>query len=143
MKKSVRDIDVKGKRALVRVDFNVPFDRHGGIADDSRIRAAIPTIAYLRENGASVVLATHLGRPDGKVVDNLRLKPIAARLASLLGTDVKTTDDCIGPTAEAAARALKPGEVLMLENLRFHSEEEKNDRAFARQLASLADVYVN
>ena len=86
MKKSVRDIDVKGKRALVRVDFNVPFDRNGGIADDSRIRAAIPTIDYLRENGASVILATHLGRPDGKVVENLRLKPIAERLASLLGT---------------------------------------------------------
>ena len=143
MKQSVRDIDVKGKRALVRVDFNVPFDRHGGIADDSRIRAAIPTIDYLRENGASVILATHLGRPDGKVVDTLRLKPIAERLASLLRTDVKTTDDCVGPSAEAAAKSLKAGEVLMLENLRFHPEEEKNDPAFARKLASLADVYVN
>jgi len=143
MKKSVRDIDVKGKRALVRVDFNVPFDRHGGIADDSRIRAAIPTIDYLRENGASVIIATHLGRPDGKVVDSLRLKPIAERLASLLNTDVKTADDCVGPTVEAAAKALKSGEVLMLENVRFHAEEEKNDEAFAKQLASLADVYVN
>ena len=143
MKQSVRDIDVKGKRALVRVDFNVPFDRNGGIADDSRIRAAIPTIDYLRKNGAAVILATHLGRPDGKVVDNLRLKPIAERLASLLGTEVKTTDDCVGQAAEAAAKALKPGEVLMLENLRFHAEEEKNDPAFAKQLASLADVYVN
>jgi len=143
MKKSVRDIDVKGKRALVRVDFNVPFDRHGGIADDSRIRAAIPTIDYLRENGASVIIATHLGRPDGKVVDSLRLKPIAERLASLLNTDVKTADDCVGPAVEAAAKALKSGEVLMLENVRFHAEEEKNDGAFAKQLASLADVYVN
>jgi phosphoglycerate kinase len=143
MKKSVRDIDVKGKRALVRVDFNVPFDRNGGIADDSRIRAAIPTIDYLRENGASVIIATHLGRPDGKVVENLRLTGIAERLASLLGTDVKTADDCVGPAAEAAAKALQPGEVLMLENVRFHAEEEKNAPEFARQLASLADVYVN
>src|SRR3954469_3279266 len=107
MKKSVRDIDVKGKRALVGVDFNVPFDRNGGIADDSRIRAAIPTIDYLRENGGSVILPTHLGRPDGKVVETLRLKPIAERLASLLGADVKTTDDCVGPAVETAAKALQ------------------------------------
>ena len=143
MKQSVRDIDVKGKRALVRVDFNVPFDRNGGIADVSRIRAAVPTLDYLRENGASVIIATHLGRPDGKVEDKLRLKPIAQRLSSLLGVNVKTTDDCVGPEAEAAARALQPGDVLMLENLRFHAEEEKNDPAFARALASLADIYVN
>jgi phosphoglycerate kinase len=143
MKQSVRDIDVKGKRALVRVDFNVPFDRHGGIADDSRIRAAIPTIEYLRENGASVIIATHLGRPDGKVVENLRLTPIAERLASLMGTNVKTAPDCVGPEVEAVAKALKPGDVLMLENVRFHAEEEQNDDAFAKQLASLAGVYVN
>jgi phosphoglycerate kinase len=143
MKKSVRDIDVKGKRALVRVDFNLPFDRNGGIADDSRIRAVIPTIEYLRGHGASVILATHLGRPDGKVVDSLRLKPIAERLALILGGEVKTAPDCVGREAEAAARALKAGEVLMLENLRFHAEEEKNDKDFAQALASLADFYVN
>jgi len=143
MKKSVLDIDVQGKRALVRVDFNVPFDRNGGIADDSRIRAALPTIDYLIEHGASVVLATHLGRPDGKVNESMRVTPLAQRLSELMGKPVQTTKDCIGPEAEAAAKALKPGEVLMLENVRFHAEEEKNDPAFAKQLASLADIYVN
>jgi phosphoglycerate kinase len=143
MKQSVRDIDVSGKRALVRVDFNVPFDRNGGIADDSRIRAALPTIRYLQEHGASIVLCSHLGRPDGKVVDALRLTPVAERLSKLLGQPVKTTADCVGPEVEAAARALLPRDVLLLENLRFHAEEEANDPAFARQLAALADVYVN
>jgi phosphoglycerate kinase len=143
MKKSVRDIDVKGKRVLMRVDFNVPFDRHGGIADDTRIRAAVPTIEYLQEQGASIVLCSHLGRPDGKVVDSMRLTPVAERLSQILGQPVPKTDDCIGPEAEAAAKALKPGEVLLLENLRFHPEEEKNDPAFAKMLASLAEVYVN
>ncbi|HLG12224.1 MAG TPA: phosphoglycerate kinase [Dehalococcoidia bacterium] len=143
MKQSVRDIDVSGKRALVRVDFNVPFDRNGGIADDSRIRAALPTIRYLQEHGASVVLCSHLGRPDGKVVESMRLTPVANRLTQLLGQPVKTADDCVGAEVEAAARSLDPGEVLLLENLRFHAEEEANDPGFARQLASLADVYVN
>jgi phosphoglycerate kinase len=143
MKKSVRDIDVNGKRVLMRVDFNVPFDRNGGIADDTRIRAAVPTIRYLQEHGASIILCSHLGRPDGKVVDSLRLTPIAERLSSILGQPVKKTDDCIGPEVEAAAKALQPGDVLLLENLRFHPEEEKNDPAFAQKLASLADVYVN
>jgi phosphoglycerate kinase len=143
MKKSVRDIDVQGKRVLMRVDFNVPFDRHGGIADDTRIRAAVPTIKYLQEQGASIVLCSHLGRPDGKVVDSMRLTPVAERLSQILGQPVPKTDDCIGPGAEAAAKALKPGEVLLLENLRFHPEEEKNDPAFAKQLASLGQVYVN
>lgn len=143
MKKSVRDIDVKGKRVLMRVDFNVPFDRNGGIADDTRIRAAVPTIRYLQEQGASIVLCSHLGRPDGKVVEAMRLTPIAERLSQILEQPVPRTDDCIGPDAEAAAKALKPGELLLLENLRFHPEEEKNDPAFAKQLASLADVYVN
>jgi phosphoglycerate kinase len=143
MKKSVRDIDVRGKRAIVRVDFNVPFDKDGGIADDSRIRAALPTIRYLQENGASAVICTHLGRPDGKVVESLRLKPIAERLSEVLGSEVKAASDCIGPEAQAAARALAPGQVLLLENLRFHPEEEANDPEFARALASLADVYVN
>jgi phosphoglycerate kinase len=143
MKQSVLDIDVAGKRALVRVDFNVPFERNGGIADDSRIRAALPTIRFLQEHGAAVILCSHLGRPDGKVVESLRLTPVAERLSRLLGQEVKTTDDCIGSEVEAAARALQPGEVLLLENLRFHAEEEANDPAFARQLGSLADVYVN
>ena len=143
MKQSVRDIDVSGKRALVRVDFNVPFDRNGGIADDSRIRAALPTVRYLQEHGAAIILCSHLGRPDGQVVEALRLTPVAQRLSRLLGKDVQTVDDCVGPEVEAAARDLKPGEVLLLENLRFHSEEEDNDPTFARRLASLADVYVN
>jgi phosphoglycerate kinase len=143
MKKSVRDIDVSGKRVLMRVDFNVPFDRNGDIADDSRIRAALPTIHYLQEHGAAIILASHLGRPDGRVVESLRLTPVAQRLSTLLGRDVQTTDDCVGPEVEATAAALQPGEVLLLENLRFHPEEEKNDAAFARQLASLGDLYVN
>ena len=143
MKKSVRDIDVAGKRALVRVDFNVPFAADGSIADDTRIRAALPTITYLLEQGAAVVLCSHLGRPDGKVVDKLRLGPIAERLSELLGKRVFTARDCIGPAVEAAAKALAPGDVLLLENLRFHHEEEANDPEFARQLASLAEVYVN
>ena len=143
MKKSVRDIDVAGQRVLVRVDFNVPFDRKGGIADDSRIRAALPTIRYLLDQGALVILCSHLGRPDGKVVESLRLRPVADRLAALLGKPVKTTSDCVGAEAEAAAAALQRGDVLLLENLRFHAEEEANDKAFARALASLADVYVN
>ena len=143
MKKSVRDVDVAGKRVLVRVDFNLPFDRNGAIADDSRVRAALPTIRYLQEQGARLVLCSHLGRPEGKVVESLRLRPVAERLSQLLGQPVKTAPDCVGPEAETAAASLKPGEVLLLENLRFHPEEEANDAAFARALASLADVYVN
>lgn len=143
-KQTVRDIDLRGKRALVRVDFNVPLDKATGeVADDNRIRAALPTIAYLREQGASVVLCSHLGRPDGKVVESLRLTAVAKRLSALLDTTVTTTADCVGPEAEAAAKALPAGAVLLLENLRFHPEEEANDPAFAKQLAALADVYVN
>jgi phosphoglycerate kinase len=143
-KKTVRDIDVAGKRVLVRVDFNVPFVKGTtDISDDTRIRAALPTIRYLRDAGARVVLASHLGRPDGKVVESLRLKPVVARLSSLLGVEVKYVQDCIGPEVEKAVAALGKGDVLLLENLRFHAEEEKNDPGFARKLASLADVYVN
>jgi len=144
VKKTVRDIDVQGKRVLMRVDFNVPLDkadRH--VVDDTRIRAALPTIDYLREQGARLILCSHLGRPEGKAVDALRLTPVARRLAELLGSPVKTTDCCIGAEVEAAAQALAPGEVLLLENLRFHAEEEANNPAFARALASLAEVYVN
>ena len=143
MKQSVRDIEVAGKRVLMRVDFNVPIGRDGPIADDSRIAAALPTVRYLLERNAALILCSHLGRPDGKVVESLCLTPVADRLAQLLGKDVQTAPDCVGPQAEAAAHALQPGEVLLLENLRFHAEEEKNDAGFARALASLADVYVN
>jgi len=143
-KKTVRDIDVRGKRVLVRVDFNVPLDKAtGAITDDTRIRAALPTIQYLVQQGAKVILCSHLGRPDGKVVEKLRLKPCAARLGELLGRPVATTDDCVGEAAQKAAWALQAGQVLLLENLRFHPEEEANDPAFAKALASLAEVYVN
>ena len=143
LKKTVRDVDVEQKRVLMRVDFNVPFSPDGSIADDTRIRAVLPTIAYLREHGARVILASHLGRPDGKVVESLRLTAIAERLSDILGEPIATTTDCVGPEVEAAVAALRPGDLLLLENLRFHPEEEANDPAFAQQLARLADIYVN
>ena len=142
MKRSLTEYPLAGKRVLVRVDFNVPLEG-GRVADDTRIRAALPTIAYLLDEGCSVVLASHLGRPKGQVVDDLRMAPVAARLAELLGRPVATADDCVGPAAAAAAAALAPGGVLLLENLRFHAAETANDAAFAAQLAALADVYVN
>jgi triosephosphate isomerase len=142
MKRSLTDYPLAGKRVLVRVDFNVPLEG-GRVVDDTRIRAALPTVAYLLDQGCSVVLMSHLGRPKGQVVEALRLAPVAARLAELLGRPVATTDDCVGPVAAQAAAALKPGDVLLLENLRFHAEETSNDAGFARQLASLGDVYVN
>ncbi len=142
-KKTVRDIDIAGKRVLVRVDFNVPLDEQGRITDDARIVAALPTITYLLNNGAAVVLMSHLGRPNGQVVEQLRLVPVARRLSDVLHTAVQSASDCIGSQVEAAAKALQPGQVLLLENLRFHQEEEQNNPTFAHQLASLADVYVN
>ncbi|MGB2695784.1 MAG: phosphoglycerate kinase [Dehalococcoidia bacterium] len=142
-KQTVRDVDVRGKRVLVRVDFNVPLDDDGRILDDLRIRSTLPTITYLREHEARVILCAHLGRPGGKVVESLRLSPIAKRLAGLLNASIATTVDCVGAEAEQAADALRDGEVLLLENLRFHAGEEANDDAFARGLAALADVYVN
>ena len=142
-KKTIRDIDVAGKRVLVRVDFNVPLDAEQHITDDTRIVAALPTIHYLLDHGAAVILMSHLGRPDGKVVEKLRLAPAAQRLSELLGQPVEIAKDCIGPEVEAQAKALRPGQVLLLENLRFHKEEEKNDPDFARQLASLGEIYVN
>lgn len=143
-KASIRDIDVSGKRTFVRVDFNVPLDEKTGIiTDDSRIRAALPTINLLIEKGAKVILASHLGRPDGKVVERMRMTPVAKRLSELLGKKVQATNDCIGPKAEEASANLKHGEVLLLENLRFHAEEEKNTPEFAAALAKLADVYVD
>ncbi len=142
-KKTIRDIDVTGRKVLVRVDFNVPLDKKTNeITDDTRIRAALPTIRYLIERRARVILCSHLGRPKG-VTPGLSLKPVAERLGQLLGRPVQTAGDCVGPAAEAAAAALQDGDVLLLENLRFHDEEEKNDPAFARSLASLAELYVN
>jgi phosphoglycerate kinase len=143
-KASVKDINVAGKRTFVRVDFNVPLEQETGrIADDSRIRAALPTIKYLVDRGAKVILASHLGRPDGKVVESMRLAPVAKRLSELLGKSVATTSDCVGAEAEKAASSLKDGDVLLLENLRFHAEEEKNGPGFAQALANLADIYVD
>ena len=140
---SLSSTDLSGKSVLVRVDFNVPLDNHGVITDDTRIRAALPTIRDLLGKGAKVILAAHFGRPKGQVVDDLRLTPVADRLGELLGRPVAKTDSCIGPEAAAQAAALQPGQALLLENVRFFKEEEKNDPAFARQLASLAQVYVN
>lgn len=142
-KKTIRDIDLAGKRVLVRVDFNVPLDSQQHITDDTRVRAALPTIRYLLDQGAAVILMSHLGRPDGKVVETLRLAPVAQRLSELLGRPVEVAAESVGPAVEAQARALRPGQVLLLENLRFHKEEEKNDPDFARQLAVLGEVYVN
>jgi phosphoglycerate kinase len=142
-KVTVRDIDVRGKRALVRVDLNAPQDETGAITDDTRLRASLPTIQYLLDQGAAVILMSHLGRPKGKVDPKYSLKPIAARLSELLGKPVPLAPDCVGPEVEAMARALQPGEVLLLENLRFHPEEEANDPGFAKQLAALGGIYVN
>lgn len=143
-KKTVRDIDVSGKRVLVRVDLNVPLDEEtGAISDDTRVRAVLPTIRYLIDRKALVILCSHLGRPEGKVVDELRLAPVARRLSEILGSPVEMAMDCIGLQVEEAVGRLKEGEVLLLENLRFHPEEEKNDPGFAQALARLADIYVN
>ncbi|HEY1388165.1 MAG TPA: phosphoglycerate kinase [Ktedonobacterales bacterium] len=142
-KATVRDIDVRGKRVLVRVDFNVPLDEGGAITDDTRIRASLPTIRYLLDHGAAVILMSHLGRPKGKVDPTYSLKPVAERLSELLGQPVALAPDCVGPEVAAQAQALQPGAVLLLENLRFHPEEEANDPAFAKQLAALGDIYVN
>ncbi len=141
-KKTIRDVDVRGKRVLVRVDFNVPL-KDGAASDDTRIRAALPTLTYLLDQGASLVLCSHLGRPKGKVAPELRMDPVAARLSELLDRPVNKLDDCVGPEVEAAAQAMQPGDVILLENTRFHPEEKKNDPKFARQLAALGELYVN
>ncbi|HEX7949808.1 MAG TPA: phosphoglycerate kinase [Candidatus Limnocylindrales bacterium] len=141
-KLSVRDVDVTGKRVFVRVDFNVPLE-DGKVTDDTRIRAALPTIRYLLSHGARVILASHLGRPDGRVQDGLRLRPVAERLTQLLGRNVPVTGDALGIGTVDAVRRLRNGEALLLENLRFHAEEEKNDPKFAQQLADYAEIYVN
>jgi phosphoglycerate kinase len=141
-KLTVRDLDASGKRVFVRVDFNVPLE-DGRVTDDSRIRAALPTIRFLQAQGARVILASHLGRPDGKVQDSLRLRPVAERLGQLMGKTVPVTGDALGVGTEDAVRRLRNGEILLLENLRFHVEEEKNDPKFAAALAAYCDVYVN
>ena len=141
-KLTVRDADVAGKRVFVRVDFNVPI-ADGKVQDDSRIRAAVPTIALLVQAGARVILASHLGRPNGKVVDSLRLRPVGQRLAELIRRNVPVTGDALGVGTEDALKRMRPGEIVLLENLRFHPEEEANDPGFAATLASYADVYVN
>ena len=141
-KQTIRDVDWSGKRALVRVDFNVPLE-NSRITDDTRIRAAVATIRYLLDHSAAVVLMSHLGRPKNKVVESMRLAPAAQRLSELLGQPVKTVPVTVGPQAEAEAKALRPGEVLMLENTRFDAREETNDEGMARELARLGDVYVN
>ena len=142
-KKTVRDLDVAGKKVLVRVDFNVPLNDKGEITDDTRITASLPTIQYLLEQKAAVILMAHLGRPKGQVKPELSLAPVAKHLGKLLGKKILFAPDCVGEAAKAAAGKLKAGHILLLENLRFHKEEEKNDMEFAEQLASLADLYVN
>jgi phosphoglycerate kinase len=140
--RTIRDVDVQGKRVLVRVDFNVPIE-NGKVLDDWRLRATLPTIRYLTERGAKVILLSHLGRPKGKRDEQFSLRPVAQRLSELLGQPVQFADDCVGEVAEQTVARLQAGEVLLLENLRFHAGEEANDDSFAQQLARLGDVFVN
>jgi phosphoglycerate kinase len=142
-KMTIRDIDLSGKKVLMRVDFNVPLDDDRNITDDTRIRAVLPTIEYALEQGASLILMSHLGRPKGEAKPELSLAPASARLGDLLDRPVRQLDDCIGPDVEATVAAMSPGDIVVLQNLRFHPEEKKNDPGFAKQLAALGDVYVN
>jgi phosphoglycerate kinase len=143
MKKSVKDVDVKGKRVFVRVDFNVPLDDQGGVSDDTRIRATLPTIEYLITHGAKLILASHLGRPKGKKRPEMTLKPVGEHLRELLRRPVEVAEDCIGEEVLMQAEGLAEGDVLLLENVRFHPEEEANEEAFSRSLASLGELYIN
>jgi len=142
-KLSIADVPIEGKRVFVRVDFNVPLDQQGHVTDDTRIRASLPTIQHAMARGAKLILASHLGRPAGKVDPRYSLKPVAIRLSTLMGKNITLADDCVGPMVEELVGLMHEGDVLLLENLRFHPEEEKNDPRFAQQLARLADVYVN
>ncbi len=142
-KKTIRDIDVKDKRVLVRVDFNVPLDKNNHVSDDTRIIEALPTINYLVEHGAKVILLSHLGRPKGHINEEYRMDPVAQRLSELLGREVAKIDDCVGELVQEAIGRMPAGNVILLENVRFHPEEEKNDEKFSQQLAQQADIYVN
>ncbi|NOX26515.1 MAG: phosphoglycerate kinase [Deltaproteobacteria bacterium] len=141
--KNIKDINVSGQKVLVRADFNVPFDENGAISDDSRICGVLPTIDYLVKQNAKIILCSHCGRPKGERLRKYSLAPMADRLSKLLGREVKLAHDCVGPEVQHLAATLQDGDILLLENLRFHAEEQKNDAAFARQLASLADIYIN
>ncbi|PIE70264.1 MAG: phosphoglycerate kinase [Deltaproteobacteria bacterium] len=141
--KSIKDVDLNGKRVLIRVDFNVPMDELQNITDDVRIRSVLPTIQYCLDNNAKLIITSHMGRPEGKVVPEMSLKPVAKRLARLLEHDVRMLGDCVGANVAAAVDAMKTGDIILLENLRYHAEEQKNDETFAQALASLCDVYVN
>ena len=140
--RTIRQLEMEGKRLLIRVDFNVPL-KEGKVADTTRISASLPTLRYALEKKAKLILLSHLGRPDGKVVENLRMKPVAEALSRILGLPVQTATDCVGPKVEAQVAGLQPGQILLLENLRFHPEEEKNDPQFSKALARLGDLYVN
>ena len=142
-KKSIRDIDVTGKRVLVRCDFNVPLDENLNITDETRINGALPTIRYLIEQNARLILCSHLGRPKNGFEDKYSMKPVAKRLSEKLGKEVVMAADVIGPDAKTKAASLKDGDVMLIENVRFHAEEKKNDPDFAKELASMADIYVN
>jgi phosphoglycerate kinase len=142
-KKTIEKVDLKGKRVFIRADFNVPIDENGNITDDTRIRSTLPTINYALDAGAKVILASHLGRPKGKRSPTYSLAPVATRLSRLLSKEVLFAKDCIGPDVEHMVAGMRTGDVLLLENLRFHAEEEKNDEAFAKALAAFADIYVN
>ncbi len=142
-KKTIKDVTIDNKRVLMRVDFNVPLDDSGNITDDTRITSALPTIEYISKQGGKLVLMSHLGRPKGEVKENARLTPVAKRLQELLKRPVKKLNDCVGPEIESAIKDMKKGEVILLENLRFYKEEEKNDAGFAKRLASLGDIFVN
>lgn len=142
-KKMIQDVDVKGKRVLMRVDFNVPMNEQGEISDDTRITAALPSIRYLLEQGAKVILMSHLGRPKGQVVESMRMDPVARRLGELLNQPVIKINDCVGPEVAAVVEKMQDGDVMLLENVRFYAEEEANDPEFAKKLASLGDLYVN
>ncbi len=141
--KNIRDLDIKSKKLLIRVDFNVPLDEHGNITDDIRIRGVLPTINHALDENAKIIIISHMGRPKGQRVEKFSMAPAAKRLSRLIGKEVKLAQDCIGPEVQALVAAMQPGEVIMLENLRFHPEEQANDENFSRELAALGDVYIN